>query len=336
MEFRERSFRLADADWNISDNRVLSLSNIFVVTPEQARSCTHRFPPVYHDKITKAYEFKEGWERLPVKARTWCSTFDEEIAANSSFPKKALRKLARNFGREADSDDDDNSDDDNPLVTIAALLNHLIGKFASWLTDCVLENTFQHQHVTPFLEHAFNSASKITLREGESHLINDPTSLMADCIGSYKAITGDVFDILSVEVKPPTKSSQAQLQSDFVKLGKELKSIIDRLIGRGVENPTACGVLVEGYDCRTYSLRLVAEGVYLMVEHGCIQLLKSPQAVNSLPVIIEHLMQLRTLLGPTIMAINETVISTDSSRTSVGWKRPSAGIPQRTNKLRER
>ncbi|KAG0172841.1 hypothetical protein DFQ28_009804 [Apophysomyces sp. BC1034] len=97
---------------------------------------------------------------------------------------------------------------------------------------------------------------------------------MADCIGSYKVTTGGVFDILSVEIKPPTKLSQAQRQSDFVKPGKELRSIIDRLIGRGVENPTAYGVLVEGYGCRTYSMRLVAEGVYLMVEHGRIQLLK--------------------------------------------------------------
>ena len=71
--------------------------------------------------------------------------------------------------------------------------------------------------------------------------------MLADYIGSKKAPTGDIFDILAIEVKPPSKSSRAQLQSDFVKLGKELKSMVDRLHSHGIKDAVVCGVLFDGY-----------------------------------------------------------------------------------------
>ncbi|KAI9270467.1 hypothetical protein BDA99DRAFT_416573, partial [Phascolomyces articulosus] len=283
QKFRNRSFSMAKRDENLSDNRVLSLSNIFVITSDQARSSFHRFSPVYHDKIIGNYPLKTKWERLPLKARVWCDDTDDE-----------------NEDKDDDEENDDGSSEDSLLLVVATILGSLVEIFASWTANCTLESSFQKQHLTVFLDHVFNSNQGIKVREGETHLIDNPSSLMADYIGSYTSTTDETFDLLAVEVKPPQKSSNHQLQSDYVKVGKEMKEMVDRLVKKGISNPITCGILVEGYEMRTYSLQLVADGVYLMIEHGFIELLRYPQSVCGVPGIMEHLMQLKSILSTTI------------------------------------
>ena len=61
QQFRNRSILLADAKHNISDNRILSLSNIFTITPCQSTSCLHRFSPTYYKSILKVIKRKQGF-----------------------------------------------------------------------------------------------------------------------------------------------------------------------------------------------------------------------------------------------------------------------------------
>ncbi|CDH52271.1 predicted protein [Lichtheimia corymbifera JMRC:FSU:9682] len=306
MEYRHRSVELAKKEENLSDNRVLSLSNIFVITAEQHRSCLHRFQPMYHDAIMKIYTCKEGWITLPRLSRVWCASLDELVCANTDIPKRQLRQLVREYAACADADDNGNDEyGDTDLQSMASLLGQLIQTFAAWNTDWSLENNFKKQHITPFIDHVFGNS--VNIREGESHLLGYNNEMLADYIGSKKAPTGEIFDILAIEVKPPCKSSNAQLQSDFVKLGKEMKSMVDRLHSHGIKDSVVCGVLFNGYHATTHTLLLVAEGVYLMVEHGHFDLMRSPQDVSSVPKIYEHLKQLNTLLQPVIHTINDPV-----------------------------
>lgn len=48
-----------------------------------------------------------------------------------------------------------------------------------------------------------------------------------------------------------SKSSSSQLESDFVKVGKEMKEMLDVLLDIGVQSPTVAGILVEGYTIAT-------------------------------------------------------------------------------------
>ncbi|CDH60656.1 predicted protein [Lichtheimia corymbifera JMRC:FSU:9682] len=64
--YRARSINLAKAGENLSDNRVLSLSNVFVLTANQSSSCVHRFEKSYHQHMLQAFTLKEGWHTFPV------------------------------------------------------------------------------------------------------------------------------------------------------------------------------------------------------------------------------------------------------------------------------
>ncbi|KAI7853066.1 hypothetical protein BDC45DRAFT_606952 [Circinella umbellata] len=379
QEFRNQSILLADAKHNISDNRLLSLSNIFSITPSQSTSCLHRVPASYHKSIMKLIKRKQGWAPLPFPARTWCCMVDELIGRRDKLPVKKLYALIRKFGDASaaafgdgesdenenenedddndndnnknnhnhtinennkpddDSDDDDDDDDDekvDDLLLTTNILDNLVGAFQNWIDNCVFESAFIQQHLSPFMIPVFQRLS-ITLRLGETHVNNDPTSLLADYVGTYQTTSGDKFDVLSCEVKPFGKKSSSQVQSDFTKLGKELKQMVDKLLDYGIESPVVVGVLMEGYSMKTYSMRLIEDGCYIFYEHGSLTVLQSPQDVHGAPIIIEHLIQLGNILQDTLQNIDTRSLSTDTPNNApVYWKRQSAGTPLRTNEER--
>ena len=126
--------------------------------------------------------------------------------------------MAHNFADEADELHDNNNDkeeaddedtEDN-LQLCAELVQRMVPIFGSWSDNWVLENTFKQQHIGPFLLNIF--PPRINIRDGESHIVDDLRSLLADYVGSYSSPAGKVFDILAVEVKPPKKVSSGQLQ----------------------------------------------------------------------------------------------------------------------------
>lgn len=106
--------------------------------------------------------------------------------------------------------------------------------------------------------------------------------------------------------------------------------MLDCLINAGVDAPVTCGLLVEGFKCTTYSMQLKADGVYLMVEHGQSHLLQTPLCIPNVPGIVEHLLQLKSLLSSTLDAID--TLHTHTARPILSWKRRSSGTPVKGEK----
>lgn len=59
-------------------------------------------------------------------------------------------------------------------------------------------------------------------------------------------------DVVVVGVKLPCCVGSSQIISDNSKCGLQLKSIIDSQIEFGTKKPMTLGVVVQGYDCRTF------------------------------------------------------------------------------------
>ncbi|KAI8883658.1 hypothetical protein K501DRAFT_149190, partial [Backusella circina FSU 941] len=94
-----------------------------------------------------------------------------------------------------------------------------------------------------------------------------------------------------------SKFSSSRLESDFVTVGKEMKAMVDVLVGVGVGTPTADGILVEGYKMTTYSMKLLSKGVYIMVKHNKTHLISGLHDISATPHITESLMQLTNLIN---------------------------------------
>ena len=82
-----------------------------------------------------------------------------------------------------------------------------------------------------------------------------------------------------------------------------MKEVIDHLVDINVPESLAGGVLIEGFQMTTFSMRLVSQGVYTMLEHGSAHLLRYPSDVVLVPNITECLIQMRELLQPTVASL---------------------------------
>jgi hypothetical protein len=204
QEYRERSLFLSVNKQNLSNNRVLSLSNVFVVSKNQPDSSIHRFRSTDFAYLRDYLNPKEDWEMLPPKARLWCSQLDQLIHSSDDFPIQESRKLIRDF--EGELYPSDNADD--RLVMFCSILSKLMAAFDTWLDNFSLENAFTEHHLSPFIKDIFKRVN-IDMRLGEIHICNNPLLYFSDYVGSYKDPPGSIYDILTVEIKPPKKFSES-------------------------------------------------------------------------------------------------------------------------------
>lgn len=127
--FRKRSNKLAEAGEILSDNRVLSLSNIFVFTAAQSSSCLHRFQAICHQHVLEAFCLKQGWDIFPVTVRNWCSELDSLISSHINLPLRDMKKLSRSYESIADHVD---GKEGQELRKTTELLSTLMNTFSRW------------------------------------------------------------------------------------------------------------------------------------------------------------------------------------------------------------
>ncbi|ORY89231.1 hypothetical protein BCR43DRAFT_500114 [Syncephalastrum racemosum] len=332
MDFRQRSIRLAKKG-NLRDIRVLSLSNIFFMSPTWSDSCFHRFSEKYHAAVKAHFSCKSGWRSLPLQARVWCAELDACMSLEDELPLDDMREKCHAFSKAirktAKSDD---------VCVMSVLLTRVIETFDDWTVESRLnESSFVNQHLSPIIKTVFSRHFGLDSRHGETRIKHTDSLAKADYVVYHPAPDQNIYDLITFEVKPPEKSSEAQTESDFVKVGKEMKTALDCLIDLGLENPVVGGVLVKGYEATTFKLQLEAEGVYFMNTLANVHLLRSPMDVTLLPQIVESLLQLRTCIQPTLLSIDD-VLTRDSTTGSQipkkAWKRPSSAAPLRTDERR--
>ncbi|CAO3629978.1 unnamed protein product [Mucor hiemalis] len=260
--YRQRSVEGAQMRKELSDARILSLSNIFLISNN--RKC-----------------FLTTLD--PEKRRATIKTLDT---------KKELRLLddnviitCRNVHRVL-TDDEENDDDMNDrleqiklsstnkdskaLVTIAS---SFIGRY----------NTRESSHqdgeakliiegLRPFIMNCIISSIKSATFDWLTyHLLPHPThpnnqTMIPDFTLFMDPLSTMNFELFFVEVKRPGNTSNGTLESDLTKLGKEMQIALNKLVLQKVDKPVVVGLLIEGTKASTFKMDIVYNGQYRMVE----------------------------------------------------------------------
>lgn len=75
---------------------------------------------------------------------------------------------------------------------------------------------------------------------------------------NYVRLRGTSIELMAIEVKKPGNNKE---ESDLVRLGKELKTMVNKMVKTSVKNPVAVGVLVKGKHTHAYGNTSVLEYV---------------------------------------------------------------------------
>ncbi|KAI7853854.1 hypothetical protein BDC45DRAFT_441612 [Circinella umbellata] len=116
-------------------------------------------------------------------------------------------------------------------------------------------------------------------------------TLIPDFVAYTEPYSDMNFDFMFLEVRKKGKQANVY-KSDIIKLGKELKIAVDKLVSEGVNNPEVVGINVEGLEMTTYKLDLEHNGQYGMCKlNSCSLPREGANNVGLIPTCIKYMIQ---------------------------------------------
>ncbi|KAI7854488.1 hypothetical protein BDC45DRAFT_535502 [Circinella umbellata] len=176
------------------------------------------------------------------------------------------------------------------VETIAAnLLHYLALNLSNGAPNVQLEDSFVHHIVSVIFESVFQSDKLLKYQwangklDGKRKSGDDDNNFKADFV-VFVSYRNDRYDIAVSEVKPRLNANTNNVvESDLVKIGKEMKWMINNLIKCGTENPVVWSILLQGFVLTTYKINLLYPKIYYMIGVKSVTLPKSLHEVTSLP-----------------------------------------------------
>ncbi|KAF7726047.1 hypothetical protein EC973_009112 [Apophysomyces ossiformis] len=133
-----------------------------------------------------------------------------------------------------------------------------------WIRLHFVEDSFVHLYLDGLLDDIFSTDDIFFQAWANSSFESDP-QLKPDWT-LYVKPWHTKIDLATCEVKPPGKPGSSDL-SDFVKLGVELRTMLNALIDLGMEDANVFAILVKGLAVSTFAMGMEAQ-VYRMIQLG--------------------------------------------------------------------
>jgi hypothetical protein len=128
-----------------------------------------------------------------------------------------------------------------------------------------------------------------------------PDFLVYNLPGSVKCV------VLIAEFKRPDQNSY--VESDLIKLGKQMKLTMSKLVSDGIVKLKVYGVHCEGSNLYTYVMDLASPKVYRMINVAKVKLFGNLDQISLLPRILTHLMCLKNFALETALKIETAITS---------------------------
>jgi hypothetical protein len=152
------------------------------------------------------------------------------------------------------------------------------------------EDSFVYNYLNAYLDNIFSTErlfyqawANLTLNSSKDNLKPDWTLYIKPWFKK--------FEITSCEVKPPGKVGRGDV-SDFVKIGLELKGMLDSIVEIGVENASVFGILVEGQSISFYCMNVVGPA-YCLYQLGSPQLITKSSQLPLFPSLFETFLKFK-------------------------------------------
>ncbi|KAL1927240.1 hypothetical protein VTP01DRAFT_3869 [Rhizomucor pusillus] len=291
-----------------------ALNNIFLFASDLPKSITKYFGYDRHSAILDSLIHESEIITPTNKVLGWCmrvslsrlSNWISIMAMNSRFLNEAVE-----------------SKDPLEIYTATALLQ-LTSRFSfSSAPDTNVEDTFEHAYLSPLLHTVFESEALLKT----NCLTDTKGTLKPDFIVYVKTINTH-GEILAAEFKPP--NAVCQLESDKVKLSKEMRLMYNRLVIFGVSNQVVCGILVENHTISTFKMDMPSPRFYRVTKLSEAAIFKSIREFSLIPDMLVKIMQVKDIALLTARKIERTMVAKSSNSIAITPSPPLSWLDQRT------
>lgn len=282
-EIKKLSIGLQRKAMNMGDLRLLVLNDIYLISNNDDNSITKYFTRSLRDAVLASIDFDMYLPIPPQESQHWCFNVTQErptdFVAAVSFAHKCMGSVLTS-GNQVD-------------FHVAHALNQYLPLFHANPPSSNVEDSYVHHYLAPVIQSVFSSKSQFKVDWANMRLINDtckPDLLVSSTCGSLP------LALVIGEFKPPNHNSN-QTESDLVKLGKEMRVMINDLVTKGVPEPVVCGILVQEFDMSFFVMDLVSPKLYRLLNLADLTMFKTLDQLASLPHITRRLIQLAVSIG---------------------------------------
>jgi hypothetical protein len=190
-------------------------------------------------------------------------------------------------------------------IHTAQVLTQVLPVLINGPPDDSNEDSYVHYYLSPLLSSVFASDPLLKMKWANGQVNNNdnnsfkPDFLVYNLSGSVKCV------VLIAEFKPTEQNSY--VESGLVKIAKQMKATLNKLITSGVTMPKICGIHCEGENVHTYVMDLPSPKLYRMTNASKIKLFKNLNQISLLPYVITHMLCLKGVASETASKIETAV-----------------------------
>ncbi|CAO3703196.1 unnamed protein product [Rhizopus stolonifer] len=282
----------------LSDIRLLALNDIYLFDKSLAFSVSKYFTIAVHNTIRSSLTFEAYLPPRGIRCYEWC------INIEASPPTDWLSSLTLCGKMLSDACESNNLLD----IHTAQVLTYVLPMFINGPPDSSIEDSHVHNYLSPLLNTVFGSDPLLNMKWANGLLKDNaskaykPDFLVYNLSGSVKHV------VLISEFKHADQNSY--VESDLVKLAKQMRFTMNDLISSGVVEPKVCGIHCEGNNLHTYVMDLISPKVYRMISIAKLKLFANLDQITFLPNILTHLICLKNIAHESALKIETAVIST--------------------------
>ncbi|KAI8641058.1 hypothetical protein BD408DRAFT_444635 [Parasitella parasitica] len=298
--FRNVSFKFEPK--SLSDLRLLALNHTYLFTQNIKDSITSYLPESLHRRIMEDVS-TEPIVTISDRAILWCTklslmrlpTWYEVQKVTIPFLHEAMETM-----------------NDKPIdLVVANIIHRAALLFSNGTPDSDLEDSFMHNFISTLFEDVFMLDTILESKWANGQLgkrkRDDQTQFKPDYV-IFITQRSNRLDLSCVEAKSPINKHTFP-KSDLVKLGQEMRWMLNKLVMEGVEKPVVGGILISGFQIQTYKMELIDIGVYRMVELSKTLFFRNIQELTLIPTIVSNLLQLKNVILSTAKKANDRLCS---------------------------
>ncbi|ORX60406.1 hypothetical protein DM01DRAFT_1380747 [Hesseltinella vesiculosa] len=275
------------ASCNISDIRILALHFLFPISLDKDMSCTRWLTFPQHLAITNDMQptIKAHLPILSPEVLSWSLQLSANNGMSFIESKRACAEVLAAATKM----------DDTSFLAASIIFDWLprLPSLPASGAPKMIEDTFVHQFLdAPVHQHLWQ---RTNLRPGMGKQLSRDFTRWThpDWVAFVKPWIAR-YDLSVCEVKAPGNGN-GSIVSDFVMLGLELQDMINTQVKEGLEQPRVCGILVKGYNIRTFVMDLDHPPLYRMTHLASAQMPDSKSSFSNFPNVLRCILQIKNI-----------------------------------------
>ncbi|KAI8057547.1 uncharacterized protein B0P05DRAFT_498570 [Gilbertella persicaria] len=296
---KENTLGLKKNPSSLSDIRLLALNDIYIFDEKIDKSVTKYFGVDLHKLIMSDIDFNSYRPPKPNKAHAWCL----EVIEDPPNDLMSTLKLCSNFLCQAIQQ---NNEVD---LHVAHSLTQLLPVLVAGSDDCSVEDSYVHHYLAPILQSIFSTNERFGVRWANGAL-NQDLSFKPDFQVSTRCINIKLVVVVA-EFKP--KSYNSSVESDLVKLGKQMKLMYNDIVQKRTPQPELCGLLCQGENLYTFMMDMPSPQTYRLIKLSSLTLCRNVYELHLLPVFISKLIQIKNIILGNVRKAEDSILSANSS-----------------------